>query len=411
MLTPLGRISYSVTATIISVDPSMLFAEPGEHFSINLTIANAVNVRSWQINMTFDSAVVSVVDITLPADNFLEGRPEGTTGLYMLIRESSVLFMNGILGDYDGMHGSGTLATVEFEVVATGESVLKIDPGEPGKTVLLDPNLIATYPGPNLTTEDGYISNIDHPPTASFTYSPSAPEINEIITFDASASSDPDGEIARYEWDFGDGTYTNETDPTTTHAYNETAIYTVTLTVIDNATATQKIKDTFGTTTIPRVWYELHSSYSAEVEFKVDHDIAVISVSASPATVTVGEPVTISVTVENQGRETETFSVIGYYDDTTAATTTVENLASEDEKTLELTWDTTDVTPKTYEIKAEANLEGDEDPDDNMLPDGTVTVKSSGSSIPIEYIAIGVVAGAAIVIGVFFFARRRTPAT
>ncbi len=171
------------------------------------------------------------------------------------------------------------------------------------------------------------------------------------------------------------------------------------------------MKDAFNTTTIPHVWYELHSSYSAEVEFKVDHDIAVIGVSASPATVTVGEPVTISVTVENQGREAETFSVIAYYDSTTASTTTVENLASEDQKTLELTWDTTDVTPETYEIKAEANLEGDEDPDDNVLPDGTVKVESSGSSFPIEYVAIGVVAGAAIVIGVFFFARRRTPAT
>ena len=69
-------------------------------------------------------------------------------------------------------------------------------------------------------------------PVASFTYSPQDPHVNQEITFDASSSYDPDGEIVRYSWDFGDGN-TAEGE-VVTHAYTGAGEYTVTLTVTDN---------------------------------------------------------------------------------------------------------------------------------------------------------------------------------
>lgn len=411
MLTPIGRISYSAVATIISVDPPMLYVEPGEYFTINLTITSAVDVYTWEVNMSYDTSVLRFVEATLPSEHFLEGRPQGTSQLQVFELGQTLLLGCTILGEYLGMSGSGTLVTVEFEVLDTGESVLKIDE-DPVQTFLLDHNLWETVPGPNLRTDDGYFSNVDHPPIASFTYSPTAPEVNEPITFNASASYDPDGEIVRYEWNFGDGTSINETDEIATHAYPEAKIYTVTLTVIDNITVTQKIMDAFNTTTMPHVWYEMYSTYSADVVFKLDHDVAVTSVDASPKTVAVGGPVTISVTVENQGKEAETFNVVAYYDGSTAATTTVQNLASDSSRTLTLTWDTTGVTPKTYVIRAEAILDGDQDPSDNTAQDGTVTVQSAETQFPMEYIIIAVVIIVVIAIGVFLFLRRRkAPAT
>jgi PKD repeat protein len=60
-------------------------------------------------------------------------------------------------------------------------------------------------------------------------------EVGETVQFDGSDSYDPDGFIAKYEWDFGDGRSGAGIAPT--HAYTANGTYTVTLTVTDNASA------------------------------------------------------------------------------------------------------------------------------------------------------------------------------
>ena len=72
----------------------------------------------------------------------------------------------------------------------------------------------------------------NQPPTASFTCSPENPPVGEKITFNASSSSDPDGEIVSYEWDFGDGNAGS--GEVVNHTYSNPGDYTVTLTVKDN---------------------------------------------------------------------------------------------------------------------------------------------------------------------------------
>ncbi|MET4780339.1 PKD domain-containing protein [Glaciihabitans sp. UYNi722] len=65
-------------------------------------------------------------------------------------------------------------------------------------------------------------------PTAVFT----ALVDHQDAAFDATTSSDPDGTIASYAWDFGDGT--TGTGATTTHHYTQTGSFVIALTVTDN---------------------------------------------------------------------------------------------------------------------------------------------------------------------------------
>jgi len=71
-------------------------------------------------------------------------------------------------------------------------------------------------------------------PLAQFTYDPGNPVANLSITFDASESFDPYGNITNYQWDMGDGSYVNTSQRTVTHSYDEGGNYNVGLTVTGN---------------------------------------------------------------------------------------------------------------------------------------------------------------------------------
>jgi hypothetical protein len=76
----------------------------------------------------------------------------------------------------------------------------------------------------------------NQPPNASFTWTPSSVKANQTIYLDASTSSDPDGSITKYEWDWNnDGTYVDsKTTPIVTHSWLQAGSYPVTLRVTDN---------------------------------------------------------------------------------------------------------------------------------------------------------------------------------
>ncbi len=74
----------------------------------------------------------------------------------------------------------------------------------------------------------------DQPPTASFGVTPQKRIAGRKLTFHAGASKDPDGTIATYAWEFGDGKRSKGSQATLTHTYTRPGTYTVTLTVTDN---------------------------------------------------------------------------------------------------------------------------------------------------------------------------------
>ncbi len=74
-------------------------------------------------------------------------------------------------------------------------------------------------------------------PTAAFSYSPFSPKTGQTVTFDATASADTDGTIAKYEWDLdGNGTYETDTGttPAATNVYAAAGTVNVGLRVTDD---------------------------------------------------------------------------------------------------------------------------------------------------------------------------------
>ncbi len=71
-------------------------------------------------------------------------------------------------------------------------------------------------------------------PTACFTFSPTNPIVNQPVTFDASCSTDPDGRIVRYDWDFDSDGRVDAQGVRTTFAFPQARTYTVLLRVTDD---------------------------------------------------------------------------------------------------------------------------------------------------------------------------------
>ena len=78
------------------------------------------------------------------------------------------------------------------------------------------------------TTKSVVVTDPNQPPSATFT----STVTNRSVAVDATGSADPDGSVASYGWNFGDGG--TATGLTASHLYAAAGAYTVTLTVTDN---------------------------------------------------------------------------------------------------------------------------------------------------------------------------------
>jgi len=152
-----------------------------------------------------------------------------------------------------------------------------------------------------------------------------------------------------------------------------------------------------------------HTTVDGFFAYPLLRDIVVSDVTASPASVTAGEPVSINVTAENLGEIEETFNVTVLYNSTEIETQTVTDLASDGSETLEFSWDTKDVAEGNYTITAVASeLSGETDTADNTYTNVFVVVTASASVFPIEYIiAIAAVVVVIVIIGVAVLLLRR----
>jgi YD repeat-containing protein len=83
--------------------------------------------------------------------------------------------------------------------------------------------------------ESAHTGPTNQPPVAQASANPTSGIAPLTVQFSAAGSTDPDGTIVGYAWNFGDGNSSAETDPT--HTYNDAGVYQATLTVTDDGGA------------------------------------------------------------------------------------------------------------------------------------------------------------------------------
>jgi len=167
-----------------------------------------------------------------PVARFTATPLSGISPLTVAFDASSSEDPDGRIEDYrwdfgDGTTGSGATTEHTF-ITATSKTYTVV------LTVTDDDGAAATYEQ-SIEVIGGGGGTGNNPPSARFTVSPkSYGNAPLTVTFDASLSTDVDGTIVAYAWDFGDGT--TGSGKTLSHTFTAAATtnFAVTLTVTDD---------------------------------------------------------------------------------------------------------------------------------------------------------------------------------
>jgi PKD repeat protein len=239
--------------------PAHTYTTAGEH-TVVLTVTD---------NSGATAQVSHTVTTTLPNAAPVASFTHTETGLTSVFDASGSTDADGSVASYSWNFGDGNTATgvnPTHAYAAAGSYAVTL-------TVIDDKGLAADASGTVTVTAPVLV-----PPVASFT--PTATGLS--LSVDGSASSDPDGTVVGYAWNFGDGT--TGTGATTTHAYATGGTFPVTLTVTDDsgatASATQSVTMTAPPANVPPVAAftntvaDLSASFDASTSSDADGSVA-----------------------------------------------------------------------------------------------------------------------------------------
>ena len=201
--------SYS-TNTLVTADDGALFS---------VVITNSVST----VTSNIAQLTVSVTPNQKPSASFSVNNSSGIAPLTVNFDASASVDSDGSIDSYswdfdDGGTDTGITSNYTFNTAGVYTVSLTVTDNE-GESDTTTTNISVSAIGSQL-------------PTAVFSATPLSGTVPLTVDFDASSSSDPDGNITAYSWGFGDGN--SETGVTSSHTFDAQGTYNVTLTVTDN---------------------------------------------------------------------------------------------------------------------------------------------------------------------------------
>jgi len=435
------KTSIAQSEAVIYVSPEMNSAAPGESFNIMVEIKQAENVYSWQFKLSWDPTVLEVQDVQ-EGDFLSQGGVYKTQFQEYINNEAgNLVVVCFFLGEprASSASGDGTLATVTFHVKDTGYTTLLLY-----DTKLLDYDIIEL---PH-TSESGYfeygvtipsltvvLPSIVDPliPGSTFNVNITIANVNNLYSWTVCLSWNP---TVLNATNIQEGPFLSQNDTQATafnRTYPEAGTICVNCTLVDQPIFTADGNGTLATIIFSVEHYgdtllDLHNTtllddnlleipYVCEDGYftNVMGDIAVKSVEASIYNITVGDAISITVIIENEGNIVEPFDVLVWANITLVRIIPVTDLDSGDQKTLTLEWNTQNIAEGRYVIKAEADtVPGEMDTDDNTLVMANFihATAQSETHFPTTLVIAAVAIIVLLAIIIFYFTRRkRSPKT
>jgi len=233
---PIALFSYAVEGATVIVDASASYDPDGDIVSYSWdwgdgttgtgVVAShtysATNTYTITLtvtdNMGLTNSTSESVYVELPKMPPIAAFTYTTDQLTVYVDASASSDPDGTIVSYDwswgdGTSGTGMTASHVYAMAGTYEITLMVTDND-GLT--------------DSATAMVTVARINLKPIASFTYT----VVDLTVSVDASGSSDPDGFITTYEWDWGDGA--TDSGVTASHTYASYGTYTITLTVIDD---------------------------------------------------------------------------------------------------------------------------------------------------------------------------------
>jgi len=228
--------------------------QKGQNFAVQVNVTNApVSYSGFQFVLYYDPTYINVTSYDLkPPATFTGPSPYVFPNPYLASSSYNgrgALRLSVVNVGSDVATPYGTLVNVTFTIVKSGgASPLELaasagrfseGAGTPGGLCQLCPAgtpswtriVDSQFNGYQVETSNGYFKNVagKPDPVASFTISPTKPTQGDAITFNATASYDPDAPagalnsgIVEYAWDFGDTSTTGNVtsfSPITIHSF------------------------------------------------------------------------------------------------------------------------------------------------------------------------------------------------
>ncbi len=216
--------------TLKGVSVRHRFRKPGR-YEVELTVSDTSGLANSRARDTLTVIVHDGVAAVLDAPDAV------CVGEEVTLSAARSTSPEAPITGFDWSFGDGTKSS--------SESVTKrfVSPGKYNVSVLVDDGMGRA----SSQREASKVILVNRPPIAvagqNRLVCPGVP-----VHFDASASSDPDGQIASYAWDFGDGTSASGSAPE--HSFDRPGTYEVTLKVTDSSGSACNIREDTLTVTV-----------------------------------------------------------------------------------------------------------------------------------------------------------------